>query len=206
MVTQVVPSSPWKTMAEWLQILHTAHRGLHTTAGGGCVLKEGAAHGEPMLEHAPGRNCGPWGTHAGAVCSQRTAPWGKDPHWSSSWRTAAPKSSLFCSWQWLVTCLYLNAQAFSSDFLPLFCRSGGVREAWWASGCQPRLTHLIVKHRRNCKTGWEQLSLTPDFEKDFLGGASINSPQNKTKQKQTKIPVSRWGLVKTKPFLALVTD
>lgn len=76
----------------------TAHRGLHTTAGGGCVLKEGAAHGEPMLEHAAGRNCGPWDTHAGAVCSQRTALWGKDPCWSSSWRTATPKSSLFCPW------------------------------------------------------------------------------------------------------------
>ena len=63
--------------------------------------------GKPALEQAPGRTCGPaerrahagagllaglvtpWGTHAGAVCSWRTAPRGWDPLWSGSWRTVA---------------------------------------------------------------------------------------------------------------------
>jgi len=60
-----------------------------------------------MLEQAPARTCGPeergahagagllagpvtpWGTHAGAACSGRTAPCGKDPYWGSSCRAAA---------------------------------------------------------------------------------------------------------------------
>lgn len=56
-----------------------------------------------------GRNCGPWGTHTGAVCFWRTAPhekdlcqssfWrtaaqGKGPHWSSSWRAACMKENI----------------------------------------------------------------------------------------------------------------
>lgn len=31
-----------------------------TSAAGGCSLKEAAAHEEPTLEQAPGRNCGWW--------------------------------------------------------------------------------------------------------------------------------------------------
>jgi len=64
-------------------------------------------HGEPVLEQAPamtyatmerGAHAGagllaglvtPWGTHAGAACSWRTAPRGKDPCWGSSSRAAA---------------------------------------------------------------------------------------------------------------------
>jgi len=63
--------------------------------------------GKPMLEQAPGRACGPvergahtWagllvvlvnplGIHTGAVCSSETAPPGRYPCWSSSWRSAA---------------------------------------------------------------------------------------------------------------------
>jgi len=63
--------------------------------------------GELALEQASGRSCGPmergahpgagllaglvtlWGAHAGAACSWRTAPHGKDPRWSSSWRTVS---------------------------------------------------------------------------------------------------------------------
>ena len=73
---------------------------------GAYVLKEAAACGEPTQEQAPGRSCRPrrgaharagflagpvtpWRTHAGAACSWRTAPHGKDARWSSSWRAAA---------------------------------------------------------------------------------------------------------------------
>jgi len=58
--------------------------------------------GNPALEQARARTCGtmergaharaglltglvtPWGNHAGAACSWRTAPRGRDPRWGSS--------------------------------------------------------------------------------------------------------------------------
>jgi len=64
-------------------------------------------HGEPMMQQAPARTCGsmergayageglleglviPWGTHAAAACSWRTASHGRDPCWGSLWRAAA---------------------------------------------------------------------------------------------------------------------
>ena len=58
----------------------------HTTAG---FWKDLWTHG---AHTAAGLLAGlviPWGTHAGAVCSWKTARHGRDPCWSSSWRTAA---------------------------------------------------------------------------------------------------------------------
>ena len=63
--------------------------------------------GELALEQAPARTCGPvergahagarllaglvtpWGTHAEAICSWRTASRGKEPHWRNSWRSVS---------------------------------------------------------------------------------------------------------------------
>ena len=66
MVMQVVSLRPMEDHGG--VAIHTAaHGGPHDGAGGH-VLKEAAAHGEPVLEQAPGRNCGPWrGAHTGAV-------------------------------------------------------------------------------------------------------------------------------------------
>ena len=70
---------------------------------------------DPMLEQAPGRTCGPmgrgahagagllaglvtpWGTHAGTVCFWWTTLHGRDPCWSSSWRTAPCGKDSRCS-------------------------------------------------------------------------------------------------------------
>jgi len=45
---------------------------------------------DPHWIRFAGRTCDPMGTHAGTVCSLRTAPHGKDPFWSSSGRSEGP--------------------------------------------------------------------------------------------------------------------
>lgn len=54
--------------------IHTAaHAEPHAVAGR-YALKEDAAHGEPMQEQYPGRNCDLWMTHAGAVFAEVLYP------------------------------------------------------------------------------------------------------------------------------------
>ena len=68
MVMQVVSLRPMEDHGG--VAIHTAAHGGHAPhdGAGGHVLKEAAAHGGPVLELAPGRNCGPWrGVHTGAV-------------------------------------------------------------------------------------------------------------------------------------------
>jgi len=50
-----------------------------------------AAHGGPHTRpgECPKEAVNPWRARAGAVCSWRTAPCGRDSRWSSLWRTAA---------------------------------------------------------------------------------------------------------------------
>jgi len=44
------------------------HARADTHPGAGMhALMEDAAHGELLLKQDPGRSCGPWGTHTGAV-------------------------------------------------------------------------------------------------------------------------------------------
>lgn len=43
--------------------------------------------GSAQCSRFSGRNSGPWKTYTGAVCFWRTVPHGKDPRWSSFWRT-----------------------------------------------------------------------------------------------------------------------
>ncbi|KAK4806141.1 hypothetical protein QYF61_001064 [Mycteria americana] len=76
MVRQVVPLQPMEVHSR-ADIHPAACGGPHAKASG-CALKEAAACGEPMLEQAPGRNCGLCrGAHAGA-CFQAgpVTPWG----------------------------------------------------------------------------------------------------------------------------------
>jgi len=74
------PCSPWRSTAEQISTC-SPWKGPHAGAGG--CLKEAVT---------------PWGTHAGAACSWRTAPHGKDPRWGSLWRAAAHgKGSLWKS-------------------------------------------------------------------------------------------------------------
>lgn len=58
MVTQVV-SWQLSGVHEGADIHTTGYGGPPATVGG-CALKEVAACGEPTLEQAPDRNCGPW--------------------------------------------------------------------------------------------------------------------------------------------------
>jgi len=90
---------PW-----WSRYPPAAREGSHAGAGG-CAWRRLRPRGEPVLEQAPSRTCGPmergayagagllagpvtpWGTYTGAVCPWRAAAHGKDLHWRSSWRT-----------------------------------------------------------------------------------------------------------------------
>ena len=56
-VMQVVPLQPMDNHSG--ADSHTAAHGGPHTAAGGYILKEAAAHGEPMQVQAPGRSCGP---------------------------------------------------------------------------------------------------------------------------------------------------
>lgn len=58
---QVAPPQPVEDHTR-ADIYTTAHGGPHAGAG---ALKEAAVVGDPALEQACGRNCGPWGTHVG---------------------------------------------------------------------------------------------------------------------------------------------
>jgi len=67
MVKDVVPLQPMQDHAG-ADNYSAAHGGPQDAAGGD-ALKEDAAHGEPVLEPAPGRNCSQRETHVGVVCS-----------------------------------------------------------------------------------------------------------------------------------------
>ena len=100
--------------------------------------------GEPELEQAPGRACGPmergayagavllaglvtaWrGAPAGAACSWRTAPHGKDPHWSSLWRAAAHGRTHIAEGRQRQLVMNWLQPPFP---VPLRCSGGGGRE------------------------------------------------------------------------------
>lgn len=89
----VAHESPWGSRDPL-----AVRRGPHAGAGD---LPEGKCdpNGNPTLEQSSGSTCGPmdrahagaglmtglvtpWGTHIGAVCSWRAAPYGKDPPWT----------------------------------------------------------------------------------------------------------------------------
>ena len=89
----------------WSRHPPAAHGGPYTGASG-CAWRRLWACGKPALEQVPGRICGPmekrthagtgflaglvmlWWTNVGAAGSWRNAPRGKDPCWSSLWRSA----------------------------------------------------------------------------------------------------------------------
>ena len=114
----VLPCSPWwrpwwgtlspavHRVPQWSRAPPVAH-GKDTIPEQMAAWRRLWPHGEPALDQASARTCGPmergaharagllagpvtpWGTHAGAAYSWRTAPRGKDPRWGSSWRREA---------------------------------------------------------------------------------------------------------------------
>ena len=103
---RLYPCSPWRSKVEQISTC-SPWKGPHSGAGG--CLKEAVTpwgaprwsrllpgpadpwREEPMLEQVCWQ--GLW-SHAGAVCSWRTAPLGKDPRWGSLWRAVSREGDL----------------------------------------------------------------------------------------------------------------